>query len=294
MDDYRQFWLINSLGNKFSFNDEEKKVFLSNPTGFGFSRNYTTEQVGATELLTSQQFKLKDITGDLMFYSDSNGTNYQRYQDFIQFVKYKPLEFHYKTPNNLDSYYCDVLFTAANKGEAEENGALTVNVTFHCLTPWLTDSDYTITLTNEPSLDGKYYELVRPYHYSGTNLSNTIINNTGTDDVGFVLKIDGTCQNPMFSLNQNGEQYGVCKITGTYDFIMIDSVEKTEQIYLENGGTVISNPASYQDFTVSNGESYLTWCKFKVGQTIFSFTCGNIDTFDGSITISFKNSYISV
>lgn len=291
---YRKFFLINSLGNRYDFTEKNSKIFLNDPQGFGFVRRYTAQQVGNSEIITSQSFNLTDITGELLFYNSNNGLIYQDYQDFIQFAKYKPLEFHYQMPNALDDYYCDVLFTQANKSEIENDGILHVNVSFHRLTQWLTAQDYTITLTNEPVGEGKYYDLVRPYHYSGTTLANTPITNNGTDDVGFIFTINGSVQNPTFTLTQEGEQYGVFKLNGTFDYVQIDSVEQIDSLYLENGGSVIANPESYQDFSVADGQAYVTWCKFRVGQSTFSFSCGNIDTFDGTITISFKNSYVSI
>lgn len=289
---YRKFWLINSLGNRYDFTDKNSKIFLNQPSGFGFTRKYSVQQIGNSEIITSQQFQLTDITGELLFYANSNGTIYQDYQNFIQFAKYKPLEFHYQTPNDLDDYYCDVLFTQSTKSEISTDGIMHIGVVFHRLTQWLTSKDYVITLRNEPTDEGKNYPLVRPYHYAGTNLSNTEINNNGTDDVGFVFIIDGEVQNPTFTLTQGGEVYGVCKINGTYDYLQLDSVEQIDSLYLERNGSVITNPEQYQDFSVANG-GYLTWCKFRVGKSIFSFTAGNIDTFDGTITIKFKNSFVS-
>lgn len=292
---YRKFWLINALGNRYDFTSQGKDSFLYKPNGLGFLRNYASLQIGNSELVTSQQFQLTDVTGELLFIGDNNADKYQEYTNFIQFAKFKPLELHYETPNELSSYHCDVLFVQADKSEiSDDDNLLHVPVVFHRLTEWLTDEDFTITLTNEASGDGKFYPLERPYHYAGTNLSGTPIINVGTDDVGFVIRIDGEVQNPTFQLTQGGEIYGVCKINGTYDFVMIDSVELTESIYLERNGSAITNPEQYQDFTIANGQSYLTWCKLRVGETIFSFTCGNIDTFNGTITISFKNSYVSV
>lgn len=291
---YRKFWLINSLGNRYDFTDKSKFVFLNNPLGLGFQRQYSSLVVGNSELITSQQFRLTDIQGDLLFYDNDTGTKYQHYQDFIQFAKFKPLEFHYQTPNDLRSYYCDVLFVQADKTEVKQNNILTVPVTFHRLTEWLNADDYIISLTNTPSSTGKYYDLVRPYHYAGTNLSNTPINNNGTDDVGFLITVTGEVQNFQFTISQGGEIYGICKINGTYDYLYIDSVERTESMYLELNGSAITNPEQYQDFTIRNGASYLTWCKFKVGQSILNITMGNIATFDGVVEVRFKNSFVSV
>ena len=292
--DYRKFWLKNSLGNLYHFT-EDVNIFLENPAGLGFRRDYSVLKVGNSELVTSQEFQLTDVTGDLLFMQNTNGAKYQAYQDFIQFAKYKPLELHYQTPNNLGSYHCDVLFTVATKTEVDNSsGVLTVPITLHRLTEWLTDEDTVFNLDNNPIGDGKSYDLSYNYSYSGTNLQGTTLTNNGTDDVGFVLEVFGEIQNMQFTLSQGGEVYGICKINGTYDYVMIDSVERTEQIYLESNGSAVTNPEQYQDFTVANGQSYLTWCKLKVGQSTFAMTSGNIDTFTGTVRISFKTSYATV
>lgn len=290
---YRKFWLINSLGDKYDFTT--KKVLLYTPQGLGFSRQYSALAVGNSEMVTSQQFKLTDIMGELLFNYDNNGINYQEYQNFIQFAKFKPLELHYQTPNELVGYHCDVIFISAEKTEISyEDKMLHVPVVFHRLTEWLTDQDNVYSFNNDPLDEGKYHDLVYDYHYSGTNLSGSPITNNGTDDVGFIIEINGNCTNPQFSLTQGGETYGICKINGTYDYVMIDSVERTESIYLELNGASITNPEQYQDFTIANGQSYLTWCKLRVGTSIFAFTCGDIENFTGTVTIKFKNSFATV
>lgn len=291
--DYRKFWLINSLGNRYDFT-ESTTIFLESPSGLGFKRGYSYVKVGNSELITSQQFNLTDIQGDLLFMHKTNGQKYEAYLNFIQFAKYKPLEFHYQTPNELKSYHCDVLFTQADKSETGEDSILRIPVTFHRLTEWITDKEDAYVFDNTPLDEGKYHDLVYDYHYAGTNLSNGVLSNNGTDDIGFIIEINGLCTNPQFTISQNGEVYGICKITGTYDYVMIDSVERTESMYLEYNGSVITNPEQYQDFTVANGQSYLTWCKLRVGESIFSFTCGNIDSFSGTVTVKLKNSYATV
>ena len=291
--DYRKFWLINTLGNRYDFT-ENIDIFLNNPQGLGFRRNFTSITVGNSELVTSQQFQLTDVQGELLFMGNTNGEKYESYQKFVQFAKYKPLEFHYKTPNNLLSYHCDIIFTQLDKSEVGQDGILRCPVTFHRLTEWLTDQDEVYVFNNNPLDEGKFHDLIYDYHYAGTNLSNSVINNNGTDDVGFILEIIGEVENPQFSLTQGGETYGICKINGTYDYVQIDSVERTESIYLEQNGSVVTNPEQYQDFTIANGQSYLTWLKLKVGQSQFAFTSGNIDTFDGTVKIRFKNSFATI
>lgn len=296
MAEFRKHWLINSVGERYDFTDQNGvKAFLDNPAGFGFNRTIKTTKVGNSEIVTSQEFAMTDLTGDLVFFDASNGSKYEEYQKFINFARFKPLEFHYLTPNNLEGYHCDVIFTQANKSDVDETeGLLRVPVTFHRLTEWLTDEDEIVQMTNDPIDDGKYHDLVYDYHYAGTNLRGTSIWNNGTDEVGFVFEVFGEVENMQFSLSQNGEIYGICKINGTYDYVMIDSIERSETIYLERNGSAITNPEQYQDFTIANGKSYLTWTKLRVGETLFAFTSGNIDTFSGYVKISFKNSYATV
>lgn len=291
---YRKFWLTNALGNEYQFTDENSKIYFNEPQGLGFAKSYSVEKVGNSELVTSQQYEMTDITGDLLFFADANGTKYQDYQNFIQFAKYKPLEFHYLTPNNLTAYHCQILFTQADKSEVTTDGIMHIPVVFHRLTEWLTDNDTTYTFDNTAIDEGKYYDLVYDYHYAGTTLGGSSVWNNGTDDVGFILTIEGVVQNPQFTLSQNGAIYGIAKINGTYDYVMIDSIETEESIYLEYNGSVVANPEQYQDMTVANGQSYLTWTKLKVGETMFAFTCGNIDSFDGQVKITFKTSYVTV
>lgn len=294
-DMFRDFWIVNSLNQTYELSNQDTRAFFNTPSGLGFKRIYESKKVGNSEIIVSQELSLTDISGEMVFYYDNIALSYNEYQEFIKFMSYAPLTLHYKTPNELTSYHCDILFIQADKSEVSHGDSmLHVPVTFHRLTEWLTDEDKVYVLDNRPLDDGKYHNLIYDYHYAGTNLSNSVITNDGTDDIGFVLEITGRCQNPQFTLSQNGEIYGICKINGTYDYVMIDSVERSEHIYLENNGASISNPERFQDFNIRNSASYLTWCKLKVGASDFAFTCGNIDVFDGTINISFKTSFASV
>lgn len=292
--EFRKLWLVNSLGNTYELSNPENKVFLDGPSGLGFETDYESERLGNSEVVTYSDTKTKDISGDLLFFLDSNGFIYNEYQNFIQFIKFKPLELHYKTPNQMSSYYSEVIITELNKSENTREGYMRCPIVFHRTTNWFNDEDFTIVLTNTREGSGKSYPIDRPYHYSGTNLSNTPIVVKGTDSTGFILEINGTVQNPYFALTQGIDRYGVCKINGTYDYVLINSNDQAESIYLERNGVPVANPEQYQDFSIRDGVAFLTWIKLKVGENIFTFNCGNMDSFNGTITIRYKNSYISV
>lgn len=288
----RKFWLVNSLNEVYNLSQD--KIFFYQPKGLGFGVDYASQKLGNSELLLSNSYSLDDVGGELLFMQDTLEEKYQKYKEFINFIVRKPLELHYQMPGSNEDYYSNVLFIQADKEEVKEDGILRIPCVFHRTTEWLTTKDYVLTLTNTALENGKEYPLVRPYHYAGSSLTNTKIENKGTSDTGFSFSIDGRVENPQFTLSQNGEVYGICKLDGTFDFVQIDSNDLTESIYLEYNGAFLSNPHSYQDFSIRNGISYLTWCKLKVGTSVFVFNCSNIDTFNGKITIIFKNSYVSV
>lgn len=302
--EYRQHWLVNSVGAKYDFTEKDHLVFLHEPKGFGFNRSYSSMRIGDSELLTSQQIVFGDITGDLLFYENGIGYKYREYQDFIQFCKYQPLEFHYRTPNETASYHCSVIFTQADKTEVSySDHILHVPVTFHRMSEWLTDEDIVIVVANEDVGDGKSYDLTRDYSYSGSTLSNITLYNTGTDDVGFIVKVDGRISNPQFTLSQNGTVYGCCGILTKTDQLIINSIDTEEAIYIKYGGSVLSNPEQYQNFGLHSSypNATLTWNKLKVGETKMNFTGANISgasggiaKFSGTVTVSYKESFISV
>lgn len=312
MADYRKMWLVNASGNRYDFTDINRKVFLNTPMGFGFTRSYTTKREGSAEKVTSLFFSLMDITGELLFYDALPGQMYRSYQEFIQFCKYRPLEFHYQTPNQIgdESWYSDVLFVSAEKNEADKDrGLLPVMVTFHRLSQWQPTTPNVIEMTGVlVGTDGKQYNalgdspynLKRPYNYIGTDLTGKKIINTGTEDVGFIIEIgpyddpDFSVTNPMFSISQNGELYAACALDGTFGYVYINSTDGHESMVLRNtSGIVLSNPESYQDFTVVNGLSYVTWCKLIPGESVFSYQ-DESSTFTGKITIQYRDSYPTI
>lgn len=416
MSDYRKFWLVNSQGEKYYLTDDTKcKTFLNTPSGFGFKSRYKTRKINNSELLISEGLDMVDITGELVFYNSSPNLIYEDYQNFISFIRFKPIEFHYLTPNFVDderySFYSNVIISNINKGEMSQDGTLRTQITIHRLSQWLDSSEHVFLLSNstdgavapeyssssaydvgdrvrhtdwyvyntdapnsivinDPSIHtyssynenntyavddyvkngesvykcntaisqkekwnsdhwtkimdeievtyecitkietseafdstkwkriqvGKNYPLMRPYYYIGNDFSSGLeITNSGTDEVGITVTINGTISNPIFTLYQNNTRYGLCALKGTYDHIIVNSVDGDSFIYLEEAnGLVVSNPEQKQDFSVRDEIAYFTWCKLKVGVSTFILTAGNLDAFSGTVEVAFKNSYFSV
>ena len=186
-------------------------------------------------------------------------------------------------------YQCNTAITTAEAWNSDHWDAVEFAI-YQCNTT-ITTAEAWNSGHWDPFEDG----LRRPYYYASTGFSGSTIINSGTNEVGFVLTMDGDeITNPSFSLSQNGVVYGVCRLVGTFDYVLINSIEDMEQIYLEHEGTIISSPEQKQDFTVRNGAAYLTWCKLKTGTSKITISGSNIDTYAGVVTVAYKNSYVSV
>lgn len=289
----RQFYLENSLGKKYELTNKNFKQFLNEPEGLGFSKNLNVLRIGNDELITDEQYSMPSISGEVLFY-DNLENAYQDYLEFINFVRYSPLKLYYLPPNMLFPYYIECSITQVDKSEYQRVGYLSCPVTFYGYTLWQNSQESTLTVGNSESKDGKYYELIRPYHYPGNSLNSIEINNTGDVPIGFVFEVVGSVTNPRLIASQNGVVYGQLKLNGTFDYIRVDSNDLTESIYLENNGTVITNPLSYQDLSIADGVSDITFFKLKIGESKLSFSCDKISSFEGNVSFKWKDKKVSI
>ena len=288
---YRKFYLKNGVGNTFTLTDKNFDYFMESPQGLGFQKTVNGYTLGNVTKVTSSSYDFMTLSGELLFYSDRE-TAYQEYFDFVNFISFEPLQLFYLPPNTLTPYYCDIELTQADKSEYNKDGMLHVPLSMQMTSRWLSSEETVIELSKTLIGDGKHYDLERPYYYAGNSLSEVSITNTGSEEIGMIIVIDGDITNPQWTFTQNSVVYGSCKINGTYDYVKVNSQDGEQSIYLENDGSIIANPTVYQDLSISGG--VLTFIKLKTGTSIFSFTSGNIDDFNGTIKIRFSNSYVSV
>lgn len=289
----RQFYLENSLGKKYELTNKNFKQFLNEPEGLGFSKNLNVLRIGNDELITDEQYSMPSISGEVLFY-DNLENAYQDYLEFINFVRYSPLKLYYLPPNMLFPYYIECSITQVDKSEYQREGYLSCPVTFYGYTLWQNSQESNLVVSNSENKDGKYYELIRPYHYAGNSLNSIEINNTGDVPIGFVFEVVGSVTNPRLIASQNGIIYGQLKLNGTFDYIRVDSNDLTESIYLENNGTVITNPLSYQDLSIADGVSDITFFKLKIGESKLSFSCDKISSFEGNVSFKWKDKKVSI
>ena len=72
----REFTLINSLNESWTFTEKTFKVFLNNPQGLGFTRTATTVRYGNRQNLTDITDNFPQPGGDILFYDSANGDRY--------------------------------------------------------------------------------------------------------------------------------------------------------------------------------------------------------------------------
>lgn len=229
----RNFWLVNSLGNKYELTDKNSKIFLHQPSGLGFAKEFETTRFGNKEEVINITYAMPIVEGELLFYKGTNVGKYQDYQDFIQFAKYRPLKLYYQTPNTFDSWYIDCELATIEKSEINPEDKLMhcpISIMGHSF--WQTAKEYDLSVS-EQIVGGKIYPYTYDYTYEGNSFAHIDLQSSGTIQSGFRFEINGLITNPTLSLYQDEIKYGEIKILGTYDVIKVDTRDGYESIYLE-------------------------------------------------------------
>lgn len=277
----RKFWLTNGtmtggVLNEWHFTDESFKCFLSNPSGLGYSKTISVVRYGNKQNITDETDNFPTVSGEVIFYDDSNSNRYEKYNDFVRFISHTPLVFHYQLPY-LDALDNDIVYelecdaVSLQKTESQTNGMLNCPINFSGLGFW------------------KAAEIKT----TGTSLTYTL-NNNGDFPVGFEITIEGNLSNPYITLEQDNELYGEAKFVDStaFDSVYINSNDGEQDVILEQGGSIIPNPLSYQDLSISNGSIYVTFIKLARGQS--KLTIGMDSGSLTSAVIKYRPTYRSV
>lgn len=289
---YRDISLINGNGQTFELTKPETKVLASGLQGFGFSTSSTMLRIGDESETTYEQHDLVPINFDANFYGTEEEI-YNNYRKFVKFLSYKPIYVLYKTPNSEEVYRRKVNTTSVTKSEIQPNGILVCPVVFNSSSFWEDNIERVVTASKSTEGTGKSYPLSRPYFYATLSTDNVGLNYTGGLKTPLRIEINGVVVNPQYNIfDEAGQLYGVGKLIGSYDKVVVDSDEFNELIELTKNDVLVDNPYNAQDFSVMNPEAQFTFIKMKEGENTMVF---NLDTsFTGSISVKWRNRYLSV
>lgn len=177
---------------------------------------------------------------------------------------------YYTIPTNpTETYTLPCYCISVSKGETGRNGILNCAVTFQGLDFWHGEE------------------------VTATGTSTLSLTNEGDYPVGFEITIEGTSMTePYFTLTQD-DIYGEAKLlTEEFSSIYINSNDTEQEMVLESNGSVLSNPLSYQDLSISNGTIFVTFLKLARGTSTLDvgMTSGTLN----SVTVKFTPRYRSV
>ena len=273
---YRKFWMVNAKGDRWNMTEREEKSFLNNPQGLGYAKSLSTIRYGNRQNLTDVTDNFPQPSGEILFYDSANSSRYERYNEFVRFLSYYPITLYYQIPVSYYShiqniYTLDCVVGSLTKTESKTDGILRCSITFNALSFY----------------KGETVEI------SGSGSTYTITND-GDFPVGFEITIEGSPVNPYVQLEQDNELYGEAKFINStaFDSVYVNSNDGEQNVILEQGGSVLPNPLSYQDLSISNGSIYVTFVKLARGES--DLTIGMDSGSLTSVEIRFTPIYRSV
>lgn len=268
----RKLTLTNANNETWTFTNRQIRSFLANPQGLGFETELEVIQYGYRANVVKESIAFPNPSGEIVIYDSENAGRYEMYNDFVRFVSYAPLILEYEIPTSpAQTFTLDCYVTSLSKTESTAQNLMLCDVQFQGLGLWkgteatISDSATTYTIKNE-----------------------------GDVPVGFEITIEGSLENPYFILEQNGEAYGEGKFDDStaFDSVYVNSKDGEQNIELTQGGSVLANPLSYQDLSISNGSIYVTFVKLMRGES--TLTIGMDSGSLSSVNISFIPLYRSV
>lgn len=266
---YRQFTLTNSNSENWTLTEKTFKVFMNNPQGLGFSKAISTNRYGNAQNITDITDNFPQVSGEILFYDEANADRYTKYNRFCRFLSYEPLALTYTTP--YGTYTLDCVVSSLAKTETKTDGILTCPITFNALSFYKGGA---VTI-------------------NGTSTSYNITNDSDFP-IGFEITLEGSLTNPYFTLEQDGELYGEAKFDDStaFDSVYVDSIDGEQNVVLYQDDSVLANPLSYQDLSISNGSIYVTFVKLARGES--TLTIGMDSGSLSGVTISYTPIYRSV
>lgn len=278
----RQFGLKNVHSGTYDMYDlMDVNHVLLNPSGLGWGTDTTTMRIGQTFITTDENPVQPNPSGEIWF------SNYEGYEEFIQFCQAGGLVLCYKPSEKISWRYLECSVQVDKSEIDKDTHYLICNVTFKGLSRWyesLLTSDSETQLAENTKMftrrdaEGIYayqyankdyvYDINSSYYYQySASASGTVIFENGEIPSYFRLIIFGPVVNPVYQLYKNGAPTKRGKIKDTVlatQKLVIDTHPKTMEIRKYSlSGEFLEDVYAKSDFTterifmVPPGQSYI-------------------------------------
>ena len=239
----REFYLINSLGQKTNLNSSD--AFLSDPEGMGQEHDVDYVKTGNFFVKTEDLLAQKKMSGTIIF------KGYEEFADFSKFIQHKPLTLEYTASG---TYRMAVSIDKLEKGELGTLG-LESKIDMRGLTTW-----YRVVNAENAgeTEEGKKYPFSYPFTYTDTTLGEIQVECDSTLDCPCKITILGPCTNPSWTHYANGKLTLIGKVGSTLNPCVIQTgnrliVDATKIPYeiaeYDNTGTFVQDLYQLSDFS---------------------------------------------
>lgn len=233
----RQFYLINSDGQKYNLINDSSTAFLWQPSGLGFEydRDYMESEGFFFNMNTSVSQTAK--TGVLLFYGSDPYTQYKTFMDYIS--KSDGLRLAYAPKSTF--YYVDIDIESVQKSEIEEDGTLQCSIVMMPKTPIYLPYELNIDLSGDLGDSIKQYDYTYDYVYSNTAVAGEIeFEIPAQMDCGLEITINGEISAPEMTFYADDEIIGKIDLTSisvsSGDYVKYSSVPTSAGVYMVSNG----------------------------------------------------------
>lgn len=233
----RQFYLVNSEGQRYQLQNDRTTAFLWKPSGLGFNYDRDYRESDGFFFEVSKAIGQTAKTGTLLFHGADPYTQYKAFMDFIS--RSKGLRLAYAPKSNW--YYVDIDIESVEKSEIEEDGTLQCSIVMMPRTPLYLPYEMNIDLSGDLGTSIKQYDYKYDYTYSNTAVAGVIeFTIPAQMDSGLEITIPGSISAPVVTFYVNDVMIGRIDLSAISvqvgEYIRYSSVPLDAGVYIYQDG----------------------------------------------------------
>lgn len=229
----RHFKLRNEYSREYDLNLPQT-AFLYEPQGLGYEMEYSFMRLGYSWVRNFMKDKQAEISGSVVFTSDSP---YRAAADFLAFIRgSSKLTLVYTT--DAGEFLRDVDLVKYDKTEITEGSVLQCPITLVTRGLWYSNAVTRFSVSVDSQGDVLRYPYRFPSRFQSVVGGSVAISNDGSVEAPFTAVFYGPIVNPSMVLIVDGEETARIDITGEADAgetIKYSSVDGDLYIYADDG-----------------------------------------------------------